>query len=365
MDRDGRSSSFGGRSSPTLLRPAALADQEEFGDIIPDAEFSDTRPSTYFRSLTQQGLKFDSRELEHDRRNRIRKSRGALQWLPMHSFSNDLVYAMWYFVWGSIFTTVIPIVPLVALSENMFWETPELAPKSEHIGLYAIMVFCGICWTLASWVFGRAVETDPPQPLLSSIYCCATDELFSTWLMFLGVAPGNFIFAVYVYYSPQNLEFKLALVASLLCTILTLGFVYFFLPRDNKSPYHNFLSPFLTCFCMRCPNNWLRPHVQNDLLVVCWLSVWGCFVCCAATFVLTVESISVRSVKDIYDYSTLFVDCFIFLIGSLYFTAASYPGEEGRVSILGESRNTNSNSKTGPLVGVAADSRAGSAALEV
>jgi hypothetical protein len=64
------------------------------------------------------------------------RGRGALHWLPMHSFSNDLVFAMWWFVWGSIFTTVIPIIPLIALSENLFWETPDLAPKTEHEGLY-------------------------------------------------------------------------------------------------------------------------------------------------------------------------------------------------------------------------------------
>jgi uncharacterized membrane protein YqaE (UPF0057 family) len=54
-------------------------------------------------------------------------------------------------------------------------------------------------WTLASWVFGRAVETDPPEALLSRIVCCATDELLSTWLMFLGIFPGIFIFAIYIY----------------------------------------------------------------------------------------------------------------------------------------------------------------------
>ena len=132
MDGSGR-----GRSSPTtMLKATALSSAEE--DIIPPTdgyEFSDTTRHTYFRSLTVT-QKVDARELEKDRHDRIRRGRGALHWLPMHSFSNDLVFAMWWFVWGSIFTTVIPIIPLIALSENLFWETPDLAPKTEHEGLY-------------------------------------------------------------------------------------------------------------------------------------------------------------------------------------------------------------------------------------
>lgn len=336
----------GGRNSPTL-RATALSSAEE--DIIPPSdgyEFSDTTTHTYFRSLTVTQIKVDSRELEKDRHNRIRRNRGALHWLPMHNFSNDLVYAMWFFVWGSLFTTIIPIIPLIALSEDLFWETPDLAPKTEHEGLYAIMVFCGVMWTLASWVFGRAVETDPPEALLSKILCCATDELLSTWLMFLGIAPGVFIFAVYIYHNPANLEFKLAFIGSLVCTLLTLLFVYFFWPRQRAAPYRNLVSPFLTCFCVGCPNSSLRRHVQNDLLVVCWMSVWGCVVFCIGSFALFVESVSVRSIKDIYDYSTFFVDCVIFLVGCLYFTAASYPGEEGKTGILGSDGQTQGTVET-------------------
>lgn len=352
-------------SSPTssvLTRSSSFEKTSTHDDIIPGAyEIGDERPQTYFRSLTQSSARTDHRtEGEAGRIDRIYTSRGALKWLPMHSLSNDICYAMYWFILGSIFTTLIPVVPLIAICEDLFWQTNEdFVPKYEHIGLYSTMIFCGVCWTLASYIFGRACEDEPLKPILSSIYCCATDELLSTWLMFFGIFPSIFICGVYLKHHPEDIEWRLGLIGSIICTLLTLVFVYFFLPRQNKSPYRNIISPFFTCFCGPCPRNGLRRHFQNDLLVLCWMSVWGCVVVCLVTFVLTFYSIYTKEIFEIYEYSTFFLNCLMFLVGSLYFTAGSYPqggglagqeGEGGNVRTVG--RMSGVAGGKGPIVGV-------------
>jgi hypothetical protein len=326
---------------------------EDMGDdIIPGPyEIGDERPQTYFRTLTQsttRGLTED----DASSKQRVVRSRGALKWLPTHSFSNDHVYSMWWFVWASFFTTIIPIVPLLALCLGGFWETPaDFIPKEEHIGLYAVMIFCGVMWTLASWIFGRACESEPKRPLMASVYCCSSDELLSTWIMFVGMFPTIIIMAVYLHHDPNNIEWKIGFVGAIVCSLLTLVFVYFFLPRKRKSVYINIISPFFTCFCCLCPSFSMRRHVQNDLLVLCWMSVWGCGLCCLVSFILTFWSVYTQNIFEIYEYATFFLNCILFLVGCLYFTAGSYPRDEE--SLLSTATSSSSNIKTSnPVVEV-------------
>ena len=281
----------------------------------------------------------------------------------MHGFDNDLVYACWWLVWGGVFTTVVPVLPLVALTENILWESPQtVLSEGEHIGLYGVMIFCGFCWTLAAWIFGRAVESEAVKPLLSSVFCCSTDELLSTWVMTAGIFPGILVMAVYLHHSPDNLEWRLGLLAAILCTLLMLVFVYFFLPRERKSPYRNFISPVLTCCCLPCPAVSLKKHAQNDLLVLCWLSVWGCLLASVVTFALAINSIINKEYYEIYEYSTFCIDSLIFLVGCLYFTAGSYPASG--LAAAGDAA-AGAPMKAGPLVGIVSQGRASAAALEV
>ena len=335
MSSKGRS----GSPSLTLSVPGGRTNSHDslptHEDIIPgNYEVNDDSPQTYFRTLTQSSVKVNPQtETDQERRQRILNRRGTMVWLPMHGFDNDLVYAMWWFVWGSAFTTIIPVLPLVAMLENVLWETPSsVLSKSEHIGLYGIMIFCGVCWTLASWIFGRAVETEAVKPLLGHIWCCSTDELLSTWIMFLGIAPTIAVFGVYLHHSPENLEWRLGLLGSIICTFATLVFVYFFLPRKRKEPYRNIISPLLTCCCFTCPRNSIRKHFQNDLLVLCWFSVAGCAVCVVVSFFLSIYSIYMNQVYAIYEYITFFMNCLMFQVGCMYFTAGSYPEIEGRIA---------------------------------
>jgi len=166
--------------------------------------------------------------------------------------------------------------------------------------------------------------------------------------------------AVYLQHSPDNLEWRLGLLGAIVCTLLVLVFVYFFLPRERKSPYRNFISPILTCCCGPCPSSNLRKHVQNDLLVLSWISVWGCLLCCVLTFALSIRSIIDGATFEIYEYVTFCIDSAIFLVGCLYFTAGSYPQN------LAASASINSESlRPGPIVGVVAGGMGKGAALEV
>lgn len=355
------------RSSPTITQMTSSLGRSSSHDSIPTEdiipgpyEVGDDTPQTYFRTLTQGSIRLDlgRPEGEHERKARILSRRGALKWLPMHGFSGDLPYAMIWFVWASVFTTAIPILPLIALTENVLWDSPEsVLSESEHIGLYGVMIFCGVCWTLASWIFGRAVESEAVKPLCWNIWCCSTDELLSTWLIVAGIAPTIPVMALYLHHNPDNLEWQLGLLGAVICTLLSLIFVYFFLPRESKAPIRNFISPlFLGCFSI-CPRNSLKKHVQNDLLILCWFSVWGCLLCCVLTFFASMYSINVRAEYEIYEYSTICVNCLMYLVASMYFTAGSYPSD-----LIGGLSNTDSMKVAGPIVGVIGGANA---ALEV
>ena len=50
---------------------------------------------------------------------RIRNTRGAFLWLPVR-YENDLVHGSWWFVWGSLMSTLIPIIPLLDINLHFF-----------------------------------------------------------------------------------------------------------------------------------------------------------------------------------------------------------------------------------------------------
>ena len=68
---------------------------------------------------------FEEREQSLRHKEYIILKRGTFKWMPVY-FANDLVHGSWWYVWGSIFATVIPIVPLIEISwDTGYWEAHD------------------------------------------------------------------------------------------------------------------------------------------------------------------------------------------------------------------------------------------------
>lgn len=68
---------------------------------------------------------YDKNETINQRNVRIRnRRRGAFTWLPVIFGWNDLLHGSYWFLWGSILAMLIPVIPLVALFEDL-WPNDE------------------------------------------------------------------------------------------------------------------------------------------------------------------------------------------------------------------------------------------------
>ena len=128
--------------------------------------------STIRQTLTSQngvGIRPDIDEEEYvvPTYDEIVSRRGALKWLPPHSCNNDLVYGMWWFVWGSVLATFMPVVPLVTYEEL----NPDSIHNSSlsaqsHLITYTLLIVVGIFYSVGSYALKRAVNEPSQKPLL-------------------------------------------------------------------------------------------------------------------------------------------------------------------------------------------------------
>jgi hypothetical protein len=117
---------------------------------------------------------------------RIRTSRRAFKCLPV-CLSSDLVYGSWLMVAGSLFATVISIIPLMDLRVQFFTVPAATDVRAfDDPAAWVLSIFAGVMFTLGSYAFVRAFETPPRTPYFASYYHLQTDELlgtdFSNWL---------------------------------------------------------------------------------------------------------------------------------------------------------------------------------------
>jgi hypothetical protein len=267
-------------------------------------------------------------ERRRSRHERIKGRRGAFRWLPI-KFHNDLVHGSWWFVLGSIIATIIPVVPLVDLYYN-FWDTGEGSslPLLEDAATFGLLIASGFFFTLGSLAFLRATEEPPLKPLFSHVSThMATDELLAAWLFLFATVPFVPFMAVYVYYSTHVMLYWGCLVASIIFVIATYFFVLSCYPSDREERRHQLVPMIVACMCKNdCCG--LNKHLSNDWLAGTWFFFW-------ATFVITVGSIFMlvwtfkegggRNHLEVFDWVTSMIDSIIFLIGSAYFCAGSYP----------------------------------------
>ena len=257
---------------------------------------------------------------------RIRNTRGAFLWLPV-KYENDLVHGSWWFVYGSLMSTVIPIIPLMDIHLHIFVE-PEgtVLNAFANSSTWVFLIISGLFFTIGSWVFIRAFEQPPPEPLFPDIHHLCTDELVGAWLFLLAVIPCAPYCIVFLAYSPRELTYLAALVASLFFIAGSAFFVYTCYP-NNKDKYHSdvpahYVLPIVERIFGE--KSWICKHCKTDWLVSCWLMYYSTFLWMFGSYI---ELFHADNDRQVFVWVTSFFNALLYLIGCAYYVSGSYTTE--------------------------------------
>lgn len=260
---------------------------DELGDDdeIDHSEFDDVRGDNHFESSMRLATDLsvtDRRNRRRNRRKRVKDRRGAFGFLPVYC-SNDLVHGSWWFVLGSIFATIIPIVPLVDLFYP-FWPTNSRVklPLLSDVTTFGLLIVSGVFFTVGSLAFVRATEEPPLRPLFSKIsQHLETDELLAAWLFLLATIPFPILMMVYINNDSHVMVYWGCFAASSLFVVATYLFVLTCYPQEDERNFQ--MAPQLSRFLFS-ENSWIHKHLSNDWLASTWLFFY-------ATLVMVVGSV--------------------------------------------------------------------------
>ena len=249
------------------------------------------------------------------------------------------MHGSWWFVVGSVVATLIPIVPLVNLYYNI-WGTDSKGslPLLEDAATFGLLIASGVFFTLGSLAFVRATEEPVLKPLFSHVSVhMATDELLAAWLFLFATIPFVPFMAVYVYYNNTVLLYWGCLVASVIFVVATYFFVLACYPSDREEDAdggnvrtavrHQIAPMIVGCLCKK--DYWgINRHLSNDWLAGTWFFFWATLLMLGGSVFMLVYTLNDEGGKnhlEIFDWATSTIDSVIFLVGSAYFCAGSYP----------------------------------------
>lgn len=163
----------------------------------------------------------------------IIERRGALKWLPVFC-SNDLVHGSWWFLWGSLLSMVIAIVPLIQKYITFYHQTDDTLPRIDQDITWALLIICGFFYTVGSYAFVRAFEEPPKLALFHYYKHVQSDELLGAWLFLFGTIPSIPYSLVYFSIQP-GLTYMILICMAVAGTMACVLFVLACYPNDNKS----------------------------------------------------------------------------------------------------------------------------------
>jgi hypothetical protein len=243
-----------------------------------------------------------------------------------------MVHGSWWMVWGSIAGTVIPIVPLADIWAHFF--TYDYSNEVHEFDESATWVFCivsGIFSIVGSYMFVRAFKEPMPPPLFPHFKHTATDELVAAWLFLLAALPLVPYTLTFLLVEPHIVTYWMNFIASVFSIVGSIFFVYTCYPsKDNHHSHeanaatqsHVMLPYFVKVFG---EGHWILRHVQTDWLASTWFIFWSIALFAIGCYFLMIASTNMR---QFYLWFTTFIDMFMFLIGSAYYCAASYPPDK-------------------------------------
>lgn len=248
--------------------------------------------------------------------------RGAFASLPV-LFANDLVHGSWWFVLGSLLTTLVGSVTLYNAYTNFIGEDDSHLTEDSYRVAWSLVIASGLFMSAGSLAFVRAMS-DPPMKPMFRWYHFSSDELFGSWMFFLAMLPAVPYSLIYlaVY---EEMIYLVMLGLSVAGVFATFLFVWSCYPSQvGQGKNYSRMLPCL--LCLFCRSRFVRKHFATDWLIACWAIFHSTLWSTLAFFVFSVYSASygANGVTNFINVTTLF-ECFIFLVGSAYFVAGSYP----------------------------------------
>eukprot|EP01041_Mallomonas_annulata_P007825 gene7825-16001_t len=253
------------------------------------------------------------------RRDKILVARGAFKWLPVLC-SNDLVHGSWWFVWGSVFGTILSIFPLCSEYIPLFRATDKTLPMLELPSTWGLLIASGAFFTLGSLAFVRAFEDPPLEPLFKSCKHLATDELLGAWLYLLGTIPAVPYATVFICKDPSQSIYWGALVASIVFVVCTSIFVVVSYP-SAKALLEPMIQPMMQRMCGNGNADWIHHHLATDWLAATWFFLCATLLWALSSVILLWIDYALKNGEEVYVWGSSFLDAILFLIGCVYFVA--------------------------------------------
>jgi len=234
-------------------------------------------------------------------------------------------------VWGSVLWTLFPIIPIIDLYHPLFPgnedndDTP--LPITDDSANYILVMSSGIFFVVGSLFFVRSFY-EPKFEAFFAQYggCClvnfGTDEQAAAWFFLIGTIPALPIVLVYIYFDPYSFFNWFSLVCTILLVIGTYLFVLAVYP-EMKEKTNQFFPDCVISVVGK--DSELVYHMQNDWIVGCWVFFYGTLITTIWAAFFFVAKLYSRNYYECYVFFTTFIDCIIFVIGSMYFVAGSYP----------------------------------------
>lgn len=268
---------------------------------VSDEEYFE-HPNESSMRLATDLSKEDRRSRRKRSRTKIKERRGAFGFLPIYC-SNDLVHGSWWFVLGSVFATIIPIVPLVDLFYP-FWPTKVGVnlPMLADVETFALLIVSGFFFTMGSLAFVRATEEPPLRPLFSKVTIhLETDELLAAWLFLIATVPFPIYVAVYIYHNHSIYVYWGCLFASLFFVIASYFFVLTCYPCDDERNYQ--IAPHLSRYVFG-EFSWINKHLCNDWLASTWVFFYATLIMVIGTgWMLIISLLGNGNELEIFDWA--------------------------------------------------------------
>lgn len=142
-------------------------------------------------------------------------------------------YHLRWYVWGSLLSAFIAVVPLVDLSITIFHVPVETSLKAfDESATWVLLIISSIFFTVGSYVFVRAFES-PPKPPLFTWKHFSTDELLAAWLYLFAMSPYIPYAMFYINVNRHKYVYWGAFFASCFFVVASAFFVYTCYPSHH------------------------------------------------------------------------------------------------------------------------------------
>jgi hypothetical protein len=265
------------------------------------------------------------RQTKRTRIEKIISRRGAFKWLPV-AFSNDLVHGSWWYLIGSAFGIIFPMMIIVANhSPNMqvFAYDDDLLRDVTIDTTWILMIVSSVFFTLGSGAFLRAVNDPPMKPYFSSnFYHISTDELLGSWLFLFACFPFVPYSLIFVIAEPSNIFYWCMLSGALISVFGSYIFLVNCYPSeiDREAtilPWIQLCNCYsLNCFCT---DAFIARHLSNDWLAATWIIYYVTLFGSLISFVIFAESLFSHAPLRIFIDGCTYVLFYLFCVTEILY----------------------------------------------